>query len=339
MTGYQEALTDPSYRGQILMFSYPLIGNYGSRPGRAQSGEIQARAAIISTLSSPWQGHESLDRYLHAHRVPAMADVDTRALAQHIRSHGAMPAALHVYPSGESGDGDRLRRALERCAYEDEDFVSETTVRATEVHGTGERHITLLDCGNKLSVIEELVGRDSTVTVVPASTPSADILATRPHGVIISNGPGNPAAAVTVIETARALMGQVPLFGICLGHQILALAAGARTFKLKFGHRGANHPVVDVATGRSFITTQNHGYAVDPASLPDDLIVSHRNLNDGTIEGLRHRTLPLQSVQFHPEGAPGPRDAGVLLDEWLEEVGSPESGVGNPERVLAEDVL
>jgi carbamoyl-phosphate synthase small subunit len=320
MTGYGETLTDPSYRGQILMFTYPLVGNYGARPGAAQSREIHARAAVVSTLSSTWQGHESLDRYLRAIGVPVMVDVDTRALAQHIRSHGAMSAALTVYPAGGSADLQSLHHALHSCRYDGEDFISQTTCAAPEVYGSGARRIALLDCGNKLSVIEELIRRDSTVTLLPVSTTAVEILALHPDGVIISNGPGNPATATSVIETARSLMGRVPLFGICLGHQILALAAGARTFKLPFGHRGANHPVVDVATGRAFITTQNHGYAVDPDSLPDTLLISHRNLNDGTIEGLRHRTLPIQSVQFHPEGAPGPRDAGVLLDEWLGEL-------------------
>jgi carbamoyl-phosphate synthase small subunit len=168
-------------------------------------------------------------------------------------------------------------------------------------------------------VIEELVRRDARVTVLPARTSASEILALAPRGLVISNGPGNPAAA-PVVETVRALYGRLPLFGICLGHQLLALAAGGRTDKLKFGHRGANHPVQDCLTGRAFVTTQNHGYAVDTASLPPDLLVSHRNLNDGTVEGLRHTSLPIRSVQFHPEGAPGPRDAGFILDEWLESV-------------------
>jgi carbamoyl-phosphate synthase small subunit len=322
MTGYQEALTDPSYRGQILMFTYPLIGNYGVCAGRAQSGEIQARAAIVSTLSPAWPGHESLAGYLATHSVPAMSDVDTRALAQHIRSHGAMPAVLSVHQAGTGPDGAALDLALGSALYDEIDFISETTVAERQVHGSGTRQIALIDCGNKLSVIDELLQRDATVTVLPAGTPAEAILALAPEGVVVSNGPGNPATATQVIETVRSLIGRVPLFGICLGHQILALAAGASTFKLKFGHRGANHPVLDCETGRAFITTQNHGYAVDPASLPPDLTVSHCNLNDGTVEGLRHRTLPVRSVQFHPEGAPGPRDAGVLLDEWMELVGS-----------------
>jgi carbamoyl-phosphate synthase small subunit len=319
MTGYGEALTDPSYRGQILMFTYPLIGNYGSVPSFAQSREIHARGAILSTLSDSWAGRASLASYLLQYGVPAMYGVDTRALAQHIRSHGAMPAVLALHEDDAPTESD-LRAALTENRYDTTDFVAETTIERSEVHGSGSRSIALLDCGNKQSVTEELLQRDATVTVLPAHASAADILALGPDGLVISNGPGNPQTAAGVIETVRALYGRLPMFGICLGHQILALAAGATTFKLKFGHRGANHPVIDCESGRAFITTQNHGFAVDPDSLPPDLLVSHRNLNDNTVEGLRHRTLPICSVQFHPEGSPGPRDAGVLLDEWMDEL-------------------
>jgi len=203
--------------------------------------------------------------------------------------------------------------------YDTTDFVSRAGVTRSELHGkSGKYLVALLDCGNKRSVTDELVRRNAQVAVLPARTRVDDIVALNPDGLVISNGPGNPAACTEIIETVRALYTRIPIFGICLGHQLLALAAGGSTFKLKFGHRGANHPVQDVETGRAFITTQNHGFAVDPDSLPNDLIVSHLNLNDGTVEGLRHRTLPTRSVQFHPEGAPGPKDAGVMLDEWLE---------------------
>jgi carbamoyl-phosphate synthase small subunit len=317
MTGYQEALTDPSYRGQILMFTYPLIGNYGVAPGRAQSDHIHARAAVMATLTDGADS-PSLAEYLLANEIPAMYGVDTRAIAQRVRTHGAMAAALSVHEPGMGPTLDTLRSRLQMYDYEASDFVSETTILQPETYGYGRRLIALLDCGNKQRVVDELVRRNVRVMTLPAHTSAPDILALAPDGLVISNGPGNPMMARGIIETVRQLYGRLPIFGICLGHQLLALAAGGRTFKLKFGHRGANHPVQDCTSGRAFITTQNHGYAVDPASLPPDLLVSHRNLNDGTVEGLRHRTLPIRSVQFHPEGAPGPRDAGAVLDEWLE---------------------
>lgn len=317
MTGYQEALTDPSYRGQLLMFTYPLIGNYGMDPGRLQSGEVQARAAIVATLSPSWPGMSSLRDYLLANRVPTMYGVDTRAIAQWIRTHGAMPAVLSVHDPLLQPEIEALQAAVHACSYDTTDFVAQTTVNRQEIHGSGRTRLALLDCGNKRSVIEELVSRDTEVTVLPAHTSAAEIRRLEPRGLVISNGPGNPATASEIIETVRELYGALPLFGICLGHQLLALAAGGSTYKLKFGHRGANQPVQDCDSGQAFVTTQNHGYAVDPDTLPADLLVSHRNLNDGTVEGLRHRRLPIRSVQFHPEGAPGPRDAGVLLDEWL----------------------
>jgi len=320
MSGYQEALTDPSYRGQLLMFTYPLVGNYGTAPGRAQSHEVQARAAIVNTLSPSWDGQSSLHDYLLDRSIPTLYDIDTRAIARWVRTHGAMPAALSVHLPGRPPSGDALRTAIQTCTYDATDFIGETTVTRPEIHGDGRRSIALLDCGNKHSVTQELMRRNATVTVLPARTSAADILKLAPDGLVVSNGPGNPALAGSIVETVRQLYSAMPLFGICLGHQLLALAAGGRTFKLKFGHRGTNHPVQDCETGQSFITTQNHGFAVDPASLPDDLLVSHRNLNDGTVEGLRHRTLPVCSVQFHPEGAPGPKDAGVLLDRWLEAI-------------------
>jgi carbamoyl-phosphate synthase small subunit len=265
--------------------------------------------------------------------IPTIYGVDTRAIVQRIRRHGAMTAVLGVQERswdersparwcGHAGYQPKsaLLDALHSCAYETTDFIAETTVTEPEVHGQGRRFVALLDCGNKRSVISELVERNTQVVVLPAHTKASDILALSPDGVLLSNGPGNPAVATGLIETVRQLYGRLPLLGVCLGHQLLALAAGGRTYKLKFGHRGANHPVQDCESGRAFITTQNHGYAVDPASLPSDLLVSHRHLNDGTVEGLRHRSLPVRSVQFHTEGAPGPQDAGVVIDEWIDEL-------------------
>jgi carbamoyl-phosphate synthase small subunit len=319
MTGYQEALTDPSYRGQILLFTYPLIGNYGVAPGHAQSDRIQASGAIFSTLSSPADCTDSLRELLLSSQIPVLYDVDTRAIAQWIRNQGATSAALALHDPGDEPSPEGLEGTGGSSEYDTTDFVSQAGVTRSELHGkSGKYLVALLDCGNKRSVTDELVRRNAQVAVLPARTRVDDIVALNPDGLVISNGPGNPAACTEIIETVRALYTRIPIFGICLGHQLLALAAGGSTFKLKFGHRGANHPVQDVETGRAFITTQNHGFAVDPDSLPNDLIVSHLNLNDGTVEGLRHRTLPTRSVQFHPEGAPGPKDAGVMLDEWLE---------------------
>jgi carbamoyl-phosphate synthase small subunit len=319
MTGYQEALTDPSYRGQILLFTYPLIGNYGVAPGHAQSDRIQASGAIFSTLSAPADGIDSLRELLLSSQIPVLYDVDTRAIAQVVRNHGATSAVLALHDPGDEPSPEDLAGTGGSKDYDTTDFVSGVGVARSELHGkSGKYLVALLECGNKRSVTDELVRRNAQVAVLPPRTRVEDIVALNPDGLVISNGPGNPAACTEIIETVRALYTRIPIFGICLGHQLLALAAGGSTFKLKFGHRGANHPVQDVETGRAFITTQNHGFAVDPDSLPNDLIVSHLNLNDGTVEGLRHRTLPTRSVQFHPEGAPGPKDAGVMLDEWLE---------------------
>ena len=317
MTGYQEALTDPSYRGQILLFTYPLIGSYGMAPVRAQSDALQPRAVLLAHLSPGSATQPSLAAALAAAGLPTLTRLDTRSLAQHLRAHGAMPAALALHAPDTAPPRPALRAALARCDYDTHDFVQEVSPRSPRLVGTGRRLLALLDCGSKQRLVEELVGRDVQVVVLPADTPAAAIRDLAPAGVVISNGPGNPAVATTLVRTIRDLWTHLPLFGLCLGHQLLALAAGGQTRKLPFGHRGGNHPVLDCRTGRAFITTQNHGYAVEASSLPPELLVSHRNLQDGTVEGLAHRSLPIRSVQFHPEGAPGPQDAAAVLDDWL----------------------
>ena len=318
MTGYQEALTDPSYAGQLLCFTTPLLGTYGMASHRAQSSRIHPAALLCAHYSPSAAPSPSLRAALTAQHRPLLTDLDTRRLTHHLRAHGSLPAALVLHRPDESPSLPRLQHAIATLHYGDTDFIGQVTPAHPRVVGAGSRTLVLLDCGTKEALVTQLVSHDCAVLVLPASTPPEAILALRPDGVVLSNGPGNPQTATGVIATIRSLLGQVPLFGVCLGHQLLALAAGGRTSKLPFGHRGANHPVVELSTGRAFITTQNHGYAVEEASLPDELVVTHRHLHDGTIEGLVHRELPIRSVQFHPEGAPGPKDAASVLDLWLD---------------------
>jgi carbamoyl-phosphate synthase small subunit len=282
----------------------------------------------------------TLDDYLKRWEIPGVQGIDTRALTRHLRTRGAMKACLTTERISEqeaidravTGEGvigmDYVREVTPAAPYEwdPDDQLSAEWAVASGTAGEVVRHdlppkrhkIVAYDYGMKENILRRLRQQGFGVTVVPATTSADEVLLLNPDGVFLSNGPGDPAALDYAHQSVRGLMGKKPIFGICLGHQVLGYAFGGKTFKLKFGHRGANHPVQDVETGQAFITTQNHGYAVDEKTLPFDLAISHRNLNDGTVEGLRHRTLPIRSVQFHPEGAPGPKDAGVLLDEWLE---------------------
>ena len=318
MTGYQEALTDPSYAGQLLLFTTPLLGTYGMASHRVQSSRLHPAALLCAHYSPSAAASPSLLATLSRHHLPLLTDLDTRRLTHHLRSHGSLPAALLLHPLDTSPALPHLQQAIDSLAYDATDYISTVTPTHPRVVGAGSRSLVLLDCGTKEALVSQLVQRDCQVTLLPATTAPEDILALRPDGVVLSNGPGNPETATDVIATIRLVLGRVPLFGICLGHQLLALAAGGRTSKLPFGHRGANHPVIEVGTGRGVITTQNHGYAVDEDSLPDEFMVSHRHLHDGTVEGLVHRELPVRSVQFHPEGAPGPKDAAGILDDWLD---------------------
>jgi carbamoyl-phosphate synthase small subunit len=309
MVGYTEALTDPSYRGQILVSTFPLVGNYGVPPA-FESGCIQARALVVSELAyqhSHWRSERSLPQWLADEGIPCLAGIDTRALTKRLRAQGAQLGKIVV-------DED--------IPFEDpneRDLVSEVAVRQRTVYEGPGRTVVVVDCGGKESIIAHLRRRGLRVVRVPAG---ADFLAEDFDGLFVTNGPGDPARNVATIERLRtALALGRPVMGICLGHQLLALAAGARTYKLKFGHRGHNQPCVDVGTGRCYITSQNHGYAVDAATLPAGWRQWFVNANDGSNEGIRHDAKPFLGVQFHPEAAPGPTDCAPLFDRFVELLG------------------
>lgn len=352
MTGYQEVLTDPSYRGQIVTMTYPEIGNTGVNPHDMESESPQVRGFVIANLSpivSSWRATQSLSDFLEAAGVPGIQGIDTRALTKHLRVRGTMRGCLSTEGIGAA---EAVQRALASPPMEGSDFVREVTPRASfewdpsgivsrpwilrpgpsqkppstpEIEPSGdcflpvpaaELPIVAMDFGMKRNIARLLRSHGLATTVVPASATPEEILALNPSGLFLSNGPGDPAALNYVIKTVRALLGRLPIFGICLGHQIIALALGAKTFKLKFGHRGANQPVQDNRTGTVAITSQNHGFAVDPATVPPEVEITHINLNDNTVAGLRHRKFPVFGVQYHPEASPGPHDASNFFAEF-----------------------
>ena len=325
IVGYPESLTDPSYHSQILCQTYPLIGNYGVDPLSFESDRPQVAGYIVSELcarpSHP-TSRKTLDDWLRESGVPAIAGVDTRALTKKLRVHGVMPGLLAV-ADGPLGV-DRLRREARAVADPNaRDLVAEVTTPEIRIYNPrAPRTVVLIDCGAKQGIVRALVRRGVSVVRVPADTDAGRILGFAPRGVVVSNGPGDPERAATTIAAVRRLLRErVPLFGICLGNQLLALAAGARTYKLKFGHRSQNQPCLEEGTKRCYITSQNHGFAVDTASLPRGWAAWFRNANDGTNEGIRHKRLPVFGVQFHPEACPGPTDTEFLFDAFLEAAG------------------
>ena len=325
MTGYQEVLTDPSYAGQLVTLTYPLVGNYGISEEDHESRAIQVAGLIVREhCDSPSHGSSTrtLHEFLASREIPGISGIDTRAVTRRLRTRGVLQGAITT-GSPEAA----LERITAAPAYDDYDYV-ETVSTDTRYEwqpnaqngSESGRRILVTDCGLKYNILRHLRQRGCQVTVVPAATPAQELLEMDPSGVLLSPGPGDPRMLDYVVGNARQLLGKVPVMGICLGHQIIARALGAETFKLKYGHRGGNHPVKDLSDGRIYITAQNHGYAVSADSLPVGLEISHINLNDETVEGLTHRDMPLFSIQYHSEASPGPQDSEYLFDRFLKMV-------------------
>ncbi len=319
ITGYQEILTDPSYAGQIITMTYPLIGNYGVNKYECESSKVHARGFIVKSYSerpSNYLSEKSVDDMLKEMNIVGVHDVDTRSITKKIRNKGALKCVI----SNEELDIKELKDMLNNYD-EKQDWMKEvSTEKIFSIKGNGPK-VALIDFGVKTNIIRNLKKYDCNITVFPYDSSYEDIMSIEPDGILLSNGPGDPKEATIGIKTVKALINKVPILGICLGHQILALAVGCDTYKMKYGHRGGNHGIYDIERDKSYITSQNHGYAVDKESINEkDMIVTHINLNDNTVEGMRHKYLPVSSVQFHPEGAPGPTDTEYLFNEFVKQI-------------------
>ncbi|MFC1752163.1 glutamine-hydrolyzing carbamoyl-phosphate synthase small subunit [Thermoproteota archaeon] len=318
LTGYQEILTDPSYKGQIVTMTYPLIGNYGVNSEDVESVGPCVEGFVVkevSRIASNWRSEKTLDEYLKENKVVGIEGVDTRALTKHIRIQGAMKAVV----STEDTDTKSLVKKVRAVpGLIGRDLVKEVTCDDSySLNDKGTYRVVVIDCGVKFNILRNLASLGCQIVVVPAHTKASAILSLMPDGLFLSNGPGDPAAVGSVPATVKKLVGKLPIYGICLGHQMLGLALGGKTYKLKFGHHGGNHPVKDLRSGTISITAQNHGFCVDFKTLQDDIEMTHINLNDSTLEGFRHKKLPLAAVQFHPEAAPGPHDAAYLFGDFI----------------------
>ncbi len=343
LTGYQEIFTDPSYAGQIVVLTNPQIGNYGTSPSDAESARPYIEGLVVrefSPISSNWRSTEVTDEYLERNGIPVIADVDTRAVVRHLRAHGVMRGCLSTAVSDPEAlvakaqahramEGTDLasvvstRQSYQWSAAEARNETGDALLPRQNAAAANEMHVVAYDFGIKQNILRMLARENCRVTVVPAKTSAEDVLAMNPDGIFFSNGPGDPEPLGYAQQTIRDLQGKAPLFGICLGHQLFGLALGAKTYKLKFGHHGGNHPIKNLETGKVEITAQNHNYNVDPSSLPEEVAVPHVNLNDNTLAGLKHKTDPMFSVQYHPEAGPGPHDSHYLfrdfrkmMEEW-----------------------
>jgi len=334
MSGYQEILTDPSYHRQIVIMTAPLIGNTGVNAEDEESAKVQVSGFVVresSRIPSSFRCEKSLDSYLKENGIVSIQGVDTRALTRHIRSAGSMRCVISTKTKNRE---ELIKKAQNAAPVKGRDMVAEVTCGEKSAFtqslwklgkgftsmepGKAGFHVAALDLGMKRNILRNLVDRDCRVTVFPATAAPDEITAEKPDGLFLSNGPGDPDAVPYVKETLRALLDKLPIFGICLGHQILCLSLGAKTYKMKFGHRGINHPVMDMLSGSVVrITSQNHGFAVETDSLPDELELTHYSLNDGSVEGVRHKKYPVFSVQYHPEASPGPQDCGGHFDQFV----------------------